>query len=131
MYQLSGCIINLISLPLAYLILYCGYSAEWALITTLVISFLGQYVAILITKRIIAFRLIDYCTEILFPFFKVVPIPIVVALIIVNSLEQGFCRLILNLVLTTTISSVLIYTLALNEGEKNLIKSLIRSFFVI
>ena len=126
-YQLSGCVINLISLPLAYMILYFGYSAEWALIMTLAISILGQYVAIHITKRIIAFSFIDYCTEILFPFLKIVPIPIVAAIMIVNSFEQGFFRLILNAIVTTTISTGIIYKIALKDGERDLIKSVIRS----
>ena len=123
-YQLSGAIVNLLSLPIAYFLLKIGYDAEYALITVFIITIINQIVCLMVMREIINYSFIDYVKTSIYPFVRVVVLTIWIPFVFKAFIYSTIIRLLLNFFLLTTIIIITSYFSALTYSEKAIIKNL-------
>jgi len=124
-YQLTGCIINLSALPIAYGFLRLGASPEMALVVNMVVTFIMQYAALIVLKSIISYSLAEYGRKVIFPFLLVVfggfTLPFICHLV----MDEGWCRFFVVLLLSVLSVGVITYKTALTPAERALLMSFI------
>lgn len=127
-YQLSGCIVNLMSLPVAYFLLLRVNSAELALIVVLFFTFLLQIVALVILKEIVNYRYRDYLNFVIIPIVKVLLIGCIVPIIMHIYMPLSFFRFLLVTCVSVIISSGVIYMVGCSQTEKLMLRNVFGSF---
>ena len=123
-YQLSGAVVNLLSLPIAYFLLKAGYAAEYALITVFIITIINQIVCLMVMREFINYSFIDYILKSIYPFIKVVVLTIWIPFIFKVYIDSTTIRLFLNFFVLTTITIIISYFSALTYSEKAIINNL-------
>ncbi|PWG78727.1 oligosaccharide flippase family protein [Pararcticibacter amylolyticus] len=122
MYQVVVGGVQLLNLPVAYILLYFGYSPQMVLLIGSVIEILACGLRLLFLKRIAGLSLQEYTQRVFLK--EIVPVCVIVltSYLISHTIELGF-RFIFNGVISCFVFSVSIYFFGLCEDEKALIDS--------
>ena len=125
-YQVFSSLAVLMAVPLAYLVLHLGYSAECALWMSFFSMLLAQTVGLIILKSIVDYSIVDYLRSILWPFALVVAITCWVPYIVQLSVEPGVARFVLTCTISLVSVSFAAYFIALNSTERDLVDGLLK-----
>lgn len=120
-YQLTTSIMALSSIPLSYYSLKLGLPPETALWIVLITMLLVQIVALLVLKNIIKYSIKEYLSRVIIPILKVIICTIWIPYFIIRLSSPNFTRLIIVFLTSTTLTSVIIYFLGLNNDERKLL----------
>lgn len=123
-YQICGAIVNILTLPIVYVLLHFGGKAESALWTVLFVTAFNQIVCLLVLKTIIEYSLIDYFKKVLMPFLLVVGMTIWFPLAITFIMQEGFLRLVINFISSILVVGISIWIVGLNPNEKTLVRKM-------
>ena len=124
LYQLSGCCVNLLTLPVAYILLLFVPNAELALSVVLFFTILVQVVALFVMKTIVEYKFIDYLEIVILPIIEVVLIGSIIPFVIHYNMPSSFARLLVVSSLSLIITVCVIYTVGCNQVEKAMIKKM-------
>ncbi len=123
-YQIETTLIALSALPITYFILANGGGVEWSILPALITMFFAQIASLFILKTIISFSIIDYLKEVVLPLVLIVALTILIPLIPLKLMSEGWLRLIVVVLMSVISVVVSCYTIGLNTSEKYLIKNL-------
>lgn len=127
-YQISGAIVNLMSLPLAYFALYLGATPVFVMWIMCFVMALGQVVALIVLKTIVDYSIRDYIVKVIVPITIVMTISSILPLILYYLMPAGFLRLIVVSIVSVFMSALVTYKLGCTDSERELLKSLLRKF---
>ena len=125
-YQVFSSLAVMLAVPLAYVVLRMGYSAECALWMSFLSMLLTQGVALIILKTIVDYSIADYLRSILLPFVLVVLATCWMPYFVQMLVQPGFVRFVLTCAVSFAVVSLAAYSLALNATEKDLVKGLFK-----
>ena len=125
-YQVFSSLAVLLAVPLAYLALRLGYSAECALWMSFLSMFLAQAAALVILKTIVDYSIVDYLKSTLWPFLLVVLVTCWMPSIVQLLVSPGFLRFALTCMVSFVMVFLAAYALALNSTEKGLVDGLLK-----
>lgn len=125
-YHLFSGIINILVLPISWLLFSLGYNPTSIYIVTIAAALVAQVVFLFVIKELLPFSVIDYLKIVVIPFLIVFLISIWLPIVAEQLLQEGLLRLIVVLILSFLVTAVATYYLALTESEKNLISSFIK-----
>ena len=128
LYQITGSVCILMAIPLAYVVLRLGGTAELAIAMTLLSMIVTQIVALFVLRTLIEFSIRDYCSFTIFPMIKIVCISIWPSLLLHIFMDAGLLRLFCVGIVSILVSSSVIYRFGLSSSERNLLLGLIRKF---
>lgn len=113
------------SVPLSYLVLKTGLDAEWAMWMTLLSMLLAFIFALLELRRVVDFKILMYCKNVLLPIVLVLILTLWIPFIPHYLIHSGFVRLVV--VTSISIISIMaaLYMVGLNTSEKALVISII------
>ena len=128
-YQLVGSVINLLSIPVAYIALWLGYEPSSVFWVSFIFTFFMQLGSLLILKGIISFSLFNYTKQVLWPFFMLILISIIFPLIPYYYLEEGILRFIVVAMIGGISSCTTFYFVCLTRSEKDILNSFVAKIF--
>lgn len=111
----------LLIVPVAYLFLKLGCPIEIALIVSALFILLGDVLRIIFCKSQIGLSLRLYGVKVFVPISIVTILSIILPLFIHYNMSEGWGRLIVSTLVSSTIVSILIYTIGLTVTERNFI----------
>lgn len=124
-YQLVGSLINLISIPVAYIALWLGYEPSSVFWVSFIFTLFMQLGSLLILKGIIHFSLFNYAKQVLWPFFMLILISFIFPLIPYYYIEEGILRFLVVAMIGGISSCTAFYIVSLTRGEKDIVNSFI------
>ncbi|MCR4920858.1 MAG: hypothetical protein K5945_04010 [Bacteroidaceae bacterium] len=123
-YQVFTAMAVLLSVPLAYVVLRMGYSAEVALWMSFVAMLLAHTVSLIILKTIVDYSIVDYLKLILWPFALVVVATCWMPYIVHLCIQPGLLRFLLTGFVCVVGVGLSVYFIALNASERALVDGL-------
>lgn len=127
-YQLWMGVINLLTLPIAYLLLKLGWVPESAFVVCLTLDVFGLGVGIYILKTLVTFSIKRYLGEVIIPCLIVTLVTGVAAYVMRLALPSGWLGFVLEIILGFSISLVFSYFIGLAKEEKKMAKELLMKF---
>ena len=124
LYQVTGGLAILLSIPLAYWALKYGASPEWALLMSFITMMLAQIIALIVLKRIVRYSIKEYIRKVLFPFIGVVLICSPIIYFTSTLFNEGLLRFCIITSISTIVVGIAIYIIGLNAKEKSLIRNM-------
>ena len=125
-YQLCGGTISIVSVVVVYIAMLIWNIPSIALIVLLVLDFIRQIVALLVLKNIInEFSLKKYVNEVVIPLIIVALLAMMLPMLIHHCMSESIMRFCVVLILSVLTVGGSIYTIGLNQVEKNLVKQLL------
>ena len=120
--------LNLMILPIAYIVLKLGYGPVSAFVVSLVMSILVQLTRIIVTSKLTVIDLYDYFLHVILPTFAYSLLTPWIAYLIIRTMPQGLGRLVLTCILSVLSSLLFVWIVGLNKQEKNLALNKLKSF---
>lgn len=111
----------LLIIPIAYLLMKCGFPIATALVVSALFILFGDVLRVIFCKRQIGLSLRLYGIKVVMPVFMVTILSIILPLFIHYNMLEGWGRLIISTAVSCTIVAILIYTIGLTETERNFI----------
>lgn len=127
-YELTFSIINLMIIPISYIVLKCGAPAESAFVVYLIMSVFVQSGCLLVLRSLVALSLKDYIKELILPITIVSVIVVPLTYLLHCSLPQGILSIGLEYLVVLLLSGVLFYYIVLNTSEKQIIYKILSRF---
>lgn len=127
-YQIAGGLAGILSVPVAYAVLYFGGSPESALWTSFVAMSIAQVNALIILKTIVNYSILSYLKEVMLPIVKVVLTTFFVPFIVKHYMAEGYLRFGIILMVSVIATCLSVYLCGLNKSEKSLIQQFIIKF---
>lgn len=124
LYQITGSLLNLMALPIAFILLKNGHCFELALWSVFFCMILCQTASLIILKKIINFSIRQYFRLVILPFVIVILLSIGIPIIIHCSIQGNILRLILVSLSSLVFVSIVTYWIGLNKREKELCTSI-------
>ena len=127
LYQISGGLTGILSVPAAYLVLKMGGTPESAIWVSFIAMAIAQVFALLILKRIVHYSIKQYLRYVILPFLWVLALSSIMSYTPHYLMNEGFLRFIVVLLVSIVTVIFLTYYTALDSGEKHLVSELIKS----
>ena len=124
-YQLSGSILRLFAVPIAFILLKFYKIPELALLTVVVFQILAHTVGLFIVRKLVGFSIRDYVMHVVLPIIAVMSFSVIVLYVIHILIPAGFLRLCIVSFSSLLVVSLLFYYLSFNKSEKELVNKLI------
>lgn len=124
-YQVIGSIVKFLSVPVAYVLLKMGYAPEWALFMVLLFDIIGLIVGMIIIRTLMPFSICEYCKNVIVPVIPIAFISLALTWLVHCSIHHDILRFIVVILVSTMVSSLLIYYIGMTKIEKNLVNQLI------
>lgn len=124
LYQTSGSIVVLMSVPIAYVALSLGAPAEAALIISFIAMLMAVVIALFVLKTIVKYRIVDYIRSVIIPILLVFFISFWPAYFFHLSMEDGFVRFIVVGVISFLTTAIVILFVGFNKNERNLLRQM-------
>ena len=125
LYQVTGGLIGLSSVPIAYFVLKFGGTPESALWVSFFVMLFAQAVALWVLKRIVNYSIRHYITKVVIPVLLLVLVTFFIPLIPFHLLEEGLLRLAVVVIVSITSVSAIAYFIVLDSSEKTLIRQFV------
>jgi len=120
-------VFNLLIVPVAYLFLKLGFGPESAMIVSLVITILVQFIRLLVVADMTVMKVGDYIRSVVIPIIFYTALSLLFPLTLCRFLPEGWLRLILVLVVSVVSSLCFAWLVGLNKMEKTFVLSKIKS----
>ena len=127
-YEVIFSILNVLIIPIAYVVLRLGYPPEAAFVTYFIMAILVQLACLLALRAITSISLRDYFFRLCCPLmaFSIVVSPL--PCIVFSFLSPGFGRLLCITIITFVFSSIIFYWIVLSPKEKCIMINCIQKF---
>ena len=126
LYQILTACINILLLPLCYIVLRLGYDATSVFIMTIFISCMNQLVALYATNKLFSFGLLDYIKEVVIPLLISTVLVVLPQLTISLFMESSLGRLIVIGLVDAILALPVLYFIVADKSEKNLLVKVLR-----
>lgn len=113
--------------PLAYLALKLGLGPDYALIISVVVTFLSEIVAIFILRKYIEFSIIGYFLHVYLRCLGVAILSSLLPLLVYMHMTEGFLRLVVITLVSILSVSICVYFLGIDDHVRQTINSTIRA----
>lgn len=123
-YQVSGSLLRMCSVPLAFFILKYYKVPEIALLSVLLCQFLAHAVGLLVVRCLVKMSIRDYFSKVVLPIFMVMVISLALVWPLHLIMGEGFPRLIIISIVNVLLVSSLFYIFGFNQTEKDMVKRL-------
>jgi O-antigen/teichoic acid export membrane protein len=120
-------IVNLMIVPVAWLFLKLGYSPTSAMLVSLSFTILVQIIRLMIVANMTVFKIGDYIKHVGLPVAVYSMLCVAAPLALTFSLDKGWLRMVLILVVSITSSVGLAWLVGLNKEEKQFVVSKIKA----
>ena len=123
-YRLVLSAVLILNLPVAYMVLKCGFRPEMVIVSILIIEILCLYVRLYFAKKIAFFPVRDYIKQCLFPMTIIILGALGICFIFTLIIERSFWRIILTSVISSLMLVLLTYYFVLSNKERDVLLSL-------
>lgn len=120
-YELTFSVLNFLILPLSYFALYIGGVPEVAFVIYFVIMVITMFVSLYILSRLMDFSISLYVKKVLYPILKVSVLSIILPVLVVYQMPQGWSRLLVTTFVCLAVALPVFYLTALDEKEKEMV----------
>lgn len=124
-YEVTFSVINLLIIPISFIVLKLGAPAEMAFIVYLVMTVFVQIGCLLVIHTLTKISLSDYFMSLIVPIVIVVCITLPLIYIINFYLQQNLIGIVIEYIVITLLSSVLFYYVVLDSTEKKFVNNII------
>ena len=124
-YEVTFSVINLLIIPISFIVLKLGAPAEMAFIVYLVMTVFVQIGCLLVIRTLTKISLSDYFMSLIVPIVIVVCITLPLIYIINFYLQQNLIGIVIEYIVITLLSSVLFYYVVLDSTEKKIVNNII------
>ena len=125
-YELTFSIINLLIIPISFVVLKMGAPAEAVFIVYFIMTIFVQLGCFLVLKEIVTLSLRQYCKKLLAPLFMVAALSVLILYVIHIILPHNIVGIGIEYICVVFISGVLFYLISLDAAEKNIVSSIIK-----
>lgn len=126
-YQIFSSISNLMTVPLAYILIKHTEYPPIVYMSLLITTITTLIVGVVSAKRLAYLQIRDYCKRVIVPVSIVIAISCPIGLLITYLFSVGWERFVCQLTICPGIIIVLSYFLAADKGEKSFVLGVIRS----
>lgn len=127
-YQFWVSMVNVLTIPLSWLVLSLGANPESTFIVALLCSLLAQIVALFILRSILSFSIREYLYRVLSPCFVVTIVAVVLTYCLYEILTSGIVSSIIVIIMGVIFSIISSYLLGMNKDEKQMVKTMTVGF---
>lgn len=124
-YEVTFSVINLLIIPISFIVLKLGAPAEMAFIVYLVMTVFVQIGCLLVIQTLTKISLSDYFMSLIEPIVIVACITLPLIYIINFYLQQNLIGIVIEYIVITLLSSVLFYYVVLDSTEKIFVNNII------
>lgn len=124
-YEVTFSVINLLIIPISFIVLKLGAPAEMAFIVYLVMTVFVQIGCLLVIQTLTKISLSDYFMSLIVPIVIVACITLPLIYIINFYLQQNLIGIVIEYIVITLLSSVLFYYVVLDSTEKIFVNNMI------
>lgn len=124
-YEVTFSVINLLIIPISFIVLKLGAPAEMAFIVYLVMTVFVQIGCLLVIQTLTKISLSDYFMSLIVPIVIVACITLPLIYIINFYLQQKLIGIVIEYIVITLLSSVLFYYVVLDSTEKKFVNNII------
>lgn len=124
-YEVTFSVINLLIIPISFIVLKLGAPAEMAFIVYLVMTVFVQIGCLLVIHTLTKISLSDYFMSLIVPIVIVACITLPLIYIINFYLQQNLIGIVIEYIVITLLSSVLFYYVVLDSTEKKIVNNII------
>ena len=124
-YEVTFSVINLLIIPISFIVLKLGAPAEMAFIVYLVMTVFVQIGCLLVIQTLTKISLSDYFMSLIVPIVIVACITLPLIYIINFYLQQNLIGIAIEYIVITLLSSVLFYYVVLDSTEKIFVNNII------
>lgn len=126
-YQIVVGSIMLLNVPVSYLLLRQGFSIETPLIVSLVIIILSIGARLWFCKHLLTMKFLTYLREVVKPVMIVFVLSPIFPLFVYKTMECGFLRLIVTLIISVLSVSLCVYFWGMSKGEQSFLHAFVRN----
>ena len=128
-FQVVNGVLNLLTLPIAYLFLYQGYEAYSIFVLFIIMNAVIQYVSWRVLHSLVPdFSVTKYLRQVILPLTIITALSIILPLLAHWGMESGFLRLMVVILLTVISTFITGYFIGINQSERELVVSYLRKF---
>ncbi|MBD5232774.1 MAG: multidrug transporter [Bacteroidales bacterium] len=113
--------------PLAYVALKLGYGPDYALIVSVLVTFLAEIIAVIILRKYIQFSIIHYFINVYLRCCAVAIISAILPIIIHNNMPESFLRLVSITVVSTICIAISVFVFGIDNQTRSAVISTIRT----
>lgn len=121
-YQIIVGGLQMLNLPISYILLKNGCIPETVLIVAIVLSLTCLMARLIMLKTMIRFSPSDYCSKVLVPVGKVFFVASIIPILVSLELENNFSSFIINCIIACICSATTIYFIGCNKTERKILK---------
>lgn len=126
-FQIVGSITLLLCLPIGYALFQLGFEAYWIVVCYIILCVINRLITLLMMSKLLSFDLKHYFTNAYLPPLIVILIMAVVVFIYKLLPVNSSLYHIIGFFSITLITSILVYFIGLNKGERTAIKHFVSS----
>ena len=126
-YQIIVGGLQMLNLPISYILLRLGCIPETVLIVAIFLSLICLMARLTMLKRMIKLSPSAYCIKVLLPVFKVFIFASIIPILISQNLDDNFRNFLINCIIACTCSIIAIYFIGCNINERKILKSKFQS----
>lgn len=125
-YEVTFSILNILIIPLAYLVLHYGFQPESAFLVYLVMTIVVQAGCLIVLKTLVSISLREYVFKLLLPLLACAMATIPLPWYIHSVMDANFTRVCVVSIATIIVALISFYYIALNSSEREVANSIIR-----
>jgi len=126
-YQLYCSLVKITSIPIAYLLLRCGYNPESALLSVFLFDIMGHISALFIMRTLVDFSIVDYTRRVITPIVIVFIISLIVTCVIHFSIDNEIIRFVAVVIASILSVGLSSFYIGLETTECHLVLQLVNS----
>lgn len=128
-YQISSGIITILSLPIAYILLKIGYSANYVLFSFVLLEIVLGVLRLFFLKSLAGVSLKKSFINIIIRELIILPLPLIACFYIYYNIDENVMRLFITFSTSIILFIFSFYLLGLNATERNMIKNISIDFY--
>lgn len=125
-YQIIVGTILLLNIPIAYILLKAGFHIVTPLVVSIVFMLLGNASRIIFCRNMLGLSLRKYVRNVIVPIVIISLLSVIPVVIINQNMVEGFPRLIVSIAVGITTVASLVYTIGLNNSERQFVLKVVR-----
>lgn len=125
-YHLCSGIMNILVIPISWVMLNYGTGPLSVYISTFLIGVFAEVLFLYFTKRVITISYKYYFMEIIVKCSVVLILSLIIPLSIVTLIGESFIRMLVVIVSSVIVSSLLIYYIGMNKKEKSILLTIVK-----
>jgi O-antigen/teichoic acid export membrane protein len=128
-FQVVNGVLNLLTVPIAYFLLYQGYEAYSIFVLFIIMNAVIQFVSWRVLHSLVPeFSVTTYLRQVILPLSVITGLSLILPLLAHWGMEFGFWRLMVVILLTVISTFTTGFFIGINQSERELVVSYIRKF---